>query len=1128
MASRFRFSHPPPQFAGKIAIVDRDGGVAPQQRTDESMRAHASREASAGGAARGGGVVASLSRQPSSASASVGPRPPSALSEGSDAGLVYLPRAQPAAAPSSYAPARDDRGYGDGDEAGEDGYGDSGDDDGLLVLPPGPHRSATPLHLAAQELRSQSRGSTFQPPGSRGSQRGDASPAAISPTTGGRPPRVPSASHLHHNAVPAAASLPSVMTQPGFSGAIVSGGHTRVGLASSLASSSSLPLSRGGSGGGGGGGGAPALGRPFASVGGGSSGGGVKSRLGVDALAALLSTTDDPPAPHAPPAAPAPTTVGGLNVSAISGIHPFPADTSAVAIAVAPPSRQPQSYPSALRSVSPIDVAASSSPRAGAGAPLAPKPAAAAAAASAASAARTSRGSRGGGGTMPEGSYASSSSSSSRQVPQRAPSSGTGTGSITSSAGDSGAFAPGAFDGQRTPLRTPDDLAQSDGSGRRRVPLPSYDDLAGEPEPEVSPLPRAAPASAADEGGAGKSRTRLGLRQQPRGAASSPPGALPSPPNHHQQPQQPDLAELRRRPTKIPSPSPARARAAVPPAPAFAPPPAPSPSGYGDDDDVDNGDGAGDLGPDMDVDAATTRRSTGTSLPHPAAANAAKPRRGVGAGQLARMRPVGGGLLPVRSSAPAAAGGLFSKLQQQQQQQGEGGAAAPLLGRRAGKGAGAASGGAGLPTGPDGAAAPFDAHQAARGLSPRPDHRSSYIHVDHGGPRVAEALNALLVHSDEDKLAYSRKARAVNFTPHTIADYRAARGALGMGIGSGGAGGGDGGGKGGGGRGGPGGGLSSPADGYAALYSGGAAPPVDTIGIRGRKGAPAGYYELGTLGPDLGAEETVAAKAARDRQVAYAQSVAAQTRMKLAAGAAKRAERDRMQVQVAALAGEGDGGDGEGAGGGDGYGEGAAGAGGRRAVNPPSPDALTKHVVAVAGPSASGTIRSSLAHRDPAIEARQRAQEARDRTLEYAKQLPRPAVRPAAVAAAAAAPAPSMTASRSDPEAAGGGLGRVPARRGYPQTDVSGIAPHPPMRSPGGGLLWDGDRPSKPLSPSPAVLVPAELAPAAGRRAAGRRANNGGGRGAAAASSVSENNLEAEHERLREEADAIRRELAML
>lgn len=185
---------------------------------------------------------------------------------------------------------------------------------------------------------------------------------------------------------------------------------------------------------------------------------------------------------------------------------------------------------------------------------------------------------------------------------------------------------------------------------------------------------------------------------------------------------------------------------------------------------------------------------------------------------------------------------------------------------------------------------------AARSASQRqPDHRSSYLNVDVGGPRVAEQLNEALVQSENDKLVYSRKARSVNYTPHTLNDYRQAREALGMGQASASSA-----------AGGDAGSASSPAlggYGYAAAHgvssaSGTGGGGGSHAGIRNRKstGVP-GYYELGRLGPDLSSSEVQAAQAARDRQKAYASQVAAITKDRLAAAAAARAMRAEVAQQ---------------------------------------------------------------------------------------------------------------------------------------------------------------------------------------------------------------------------------------
>ena len=157
-------------------------------------------------------------------------------------------------------------------------------------------------------------------------------------------------------------------------------------------------------------------------------------------------------------------------------------------------------------------------------------------------------------------------------------------------------------------------------------------------------------------------------------------------------------------------------------------------------------------------------------------------------------------------------------------------------------------------------------HQRGAASGPiHPDDRSSYINVDIGGPRVAHTINDKLGNrSEQDQLAFSRKARPTHYTPKTLSEFKQANDALGIPnpTSSGGSPHGNRGGSGGGGGGG-----------------------VDTVGVRNRKSAPPGYYELGKLGPDLSNEDLLKIKAAKERQREYAAQVSTSAREKAAAAA---------------------------------------------------------------------------------------------------------------------------------------------------------------------------------------------------------------------------------------------------
>lgn len=81
--------------------------------------------------------------------------------------------------------------------------------------------------------------------------------------------------------------------------------------------------------------------------------------------------------------------------------------------------------------------------------------------------------------------------------------------------------------------------------------------------------------------------------------------------------------------------------------------------------------------------------------------------------------------------------------------------------------------------------------------------------------------NEALAQTDADKLVFSRKARVVEYTPHSLSEYRSVRDALGIG-------------------------LNDPRTGEIK------------------------YHELGRLGPDLSSEELKAKRAARDKARLYA------------------------------------------------------------------------------------------------------------------------------------------------------------------------------------------------------------------------------------------------------------------
>jgi hypothetical protein len=161
-------------------------------------------------------------------------------------------------------------------------------------------------------------------------------------------------------------------------------------------------------------------------------------------------------------------------------------------------------------------------------------------------------------------------------------------------------------------------------------------------------------------------------------------------------------------------------------------------------------------------------------------------------------------------------------------------------------------------------------HQRGAASGPiHPDDRSSYINVDIGGPRVAHTINDKLANrSEQDQLAFSRKARPTHYTPKTLSEFKMANDALGTGNSGG----------------------RSPGGGG-----------VDTVGVRNRKSAPPGYYELGKLGPDLSNEELLKIKAAKERQREYAAQVSTSAREKAAAAAAASASALNLAANIAAV-----------------------------------------------------------------------------------------------------------------------------------------------------------------------------------------------------------------------------------
>jgi len=154
-------------------------------------------------------------------------------------------------------------------------------------------------------------------------------------------------------------------------------------------------------------------------------------------------------------------------------------------------------------------------------------------------------------------------------------------------------------------------------------------------------------------------------------------------------------------------------------------------------------------------------------------------------------------------------------------------------------------------------------HQRGAASGPiHPDDRSSYINVDIGGPRVAHTINDKLGNrSEQDQLAFSRKARPTHYTPKTLFEFKQANDALGIPN--------------------P---TSSGGSPHGNRGSGGGGG-VDTVGVRNRKSAPPGYYELGKLGPDLSNEDLLKIKAAKERQREYAAQVSTSAREKAAAAA---------------------------------------------------------------------------------------------------------------------------------------------------------------------------------------------------------------------------------------------------
>ena len=157
---------------------------------------------------------------------------------------------------------------------------------------------------------------------------------------------------------------------------------------------------------------------------------------------------------------------------------------------------------------------------------------------------------------------------------------------------------------------------------------------------------------------------------------------------------------------------------------------------------------------------------------------------------------------------------------------------------------------------------------------------------------------------------------------------------------------------------------------------------LDTVGIRGRKSAPQGYYELGSLGPDMGSDDMRRQKAARERQREYAAQVSAMAQSSArvrsqsasaappSAAAAASAAALKLAAEVAAAANA---------------------AHSRTDASTPSPDALSKHVSAAARTRAS--ISSGGPSRDPAVIERERAAEVRERARDYARHMQRPALR---------------------------------------------------------------------------------------------------------------------------------------
>ncbi len=190
-----------------------------------------------------------------------------------------------------------------------------------------------------------------------------------------------------------------------------------------------------------------------------------------------------------------------------------------------------------------------------------------------------------------------------------------------------------------------------------------------------------------------------------------------------------------------------------------------------------------------------------------------------------------------------------------------------------------------------------------------------------------------------------------------------------------------------------------------------------------------------------------------------------------------------------------------------------------------SPDALARHVAAVSGGGGGGggtgapaPAKNPSARTDPAVEARQRAYEARQRAREYAKNVPRPAARAQSVqpgladdqgAGQGTGMAYGGHAPRSEAEALEARLGMIAAANADAAVAASNYRPS--YAAAGGFGSASG------VGPQRQGEVGGAMQP---RKAAS------GGPSAKPSKASALHALEDEHERMRNEIDSIRRELA--